>query len=85
MKKIIIGTVVITLVLAIGATTAFAAGGRWAGRGTGPWIGQGTYCQFTDNDGDGICDNRGVNCWDTEAGAAGLCGHFMHSGHCWRS
>lgn len=44
MKKIRIAAIAAAIVLALGVTTAFAAGGR----------------NFVDADGDGICDNRGT-------------------------
>ena len=45
MKKWTIGLLMMALVIALGATSAFAAG--WGGR-------------YADADGDGICDNAGA-------------------------
>ena len=75
MKMIWKGAVVAALVLAIGATTAFAAGG-WH-RAGGSWSGcQGSYCRYVDADGDGVCDNRGAGCRYTDADGDGVCDYY---------
>ena len=55
MKKILMGTAVAALVLTVGLTTAFAAGGRYYvdANGDGSCDNQGSYCRFVDTDGDG--------------------------------
>ena len=59
MKKIRIAAVAAAVVLALGVTTAFAAGGRHH---------MANYSRYyVDADGDGICDNRGT--WDRD----GIC------------
>lgn len=67
-KKLLTGAAVMALVISVGSTTAFAAGG---GRGRrrnfvdidndGVCDYYNTFCQFADSDGDGICDNYGSN------------------------
>ena len=62
MKKIRIAAIAAAVVLALGVTTAFAAGGR----------------NFVDADGDGICDNRGTGrgCWYVDADGDGVCDNY---------
>lgn len=62
MKKIRIAAIAAAIVLALGVTTAFAAGGR----------------NFVDADGDGICDNRGagLGCWYVDADGDGVCDNY---------
>ena len=62
MKKIRIAAITAAIVLALGVTTAFAAGGR----------------NFVDADGDGICDNRGagLDCWYVDADGDGVCDNY---------
>ena len=64
MKKIWKGAVITALVLTVGASTAFAAGGRnfVDADGDGVCDHRGAYCQFVDADGDGVCDHRGAGC-----------------------
>lgn len=76
MHKIWKGAVVGALVLAIGATTAFAAGGGWH-RASGSWTGcRGSDCRYVDADGDGVCDNRGTGCRYTDADGDGVCDYY---------
>ena len=62
MKKIRIAAIAAAIVLALGVTTAFAAGGR----------------NFVDANGDGICDNRGTGrgCWYVDADGDGVCDNY---------
>lgn len=62
MKKIRIAAVAAAVVLALGVTTAFAAGGRHH---------MANYSRYVDANGDGICDNRGVCYTDTDGD--GIC------------
>ena len=55
MRKLLIGAIVIALVLTVGFTTAFAAGGR----------------NYVDTNGDGVCDNYGANCRTGGTGCRG--------------
>lgn len=55
MRKLLIGAIVIALVLTVGFTTAFAAGGR----------------NYVDANGDGVCDNYGANCRNGGTGCRG--------------
>lgn len=62
MKKIRIAAIAAAVVLVLGVTTAFAAGGR----------------NFVDADGDGICDNRGTGrgvCY-VDADGDGVCDNY---------
>lgn len=67
MKKILMGTAVTALVLTVGLTTAFAAGGRYYvdANGDGICDNRGSYCRFVDADGDGVCDYQGTGCRHT--------------------
>ncbi len=78
MKKLLIGTVVTALVLSVGATTAFAAGGRHFSGATGHGIcyNQGTYCRYVDANGDGVCDYHGTGCWYADADGDGVCDNY---------
>lgn len=76
MNKIWKGMIAGALVLTIGATTAFAAGG-WHHAASRSWSGcQGSDCQYVDADGDGICDNRGTGCRYTDADGDGVCDYY---------
>jgi len=65
MKKLLTGVVVMTLVILVGGTVAFATGSA-RGRnfidinGDGVCDDCNNFCQFVDADGDGICDNYGI-------------------------
>ena len=69
MKKMRIGILAAAMVLAVGTTSAFAAG---PGRGL----------RYVDANGDGICDNAGQYCRYVDANGDGSCGR-LHSG--WRA
>ena len=58
MKRIRIAVLAAALVLALGVTTAFAAGGHHSWTGGDCW-GRSGAC-YVDADGDGVCDNRGA-------------------------
>ena len=83
MKKILMGTAVTALVLTVGLTTAFAAGGRYYvdANGDGVCDNRGSYCRFMDADGDGVCDYQGTNC----RSGGGYGGYGCHGGghHGW--
>ena len=83
MKKILMGTAVTALVLTVGLTTAFAAGGRYYvdANGDGVCDNRGSYCRFVDANGDGVCDYQGTNC----RSGGGYSGHSCHGGghHGW--
>ena len=81
MKKILMGGVVIALVLTVGLTTAFAAGGRnyVDVNGDGTCDNRGTYCRYVDANGDGVCDNYGTNCRNSNTGCRGW-GRGCHGG-----
>ena len=81
MKKILMGGVVIALVLTVGLTTAFAAGGRnyVDVNGDGVCDNRGTYCRYVDANGDGVCDNYGTNCRNSNTGCRGW-GRGCHGG-----
>ena len=65
MKKIRIAAVAAAIVLALGVTTAFAAGGRHH---------MANYSRYyVDDNGDGICDNRGACDWDGVCSNPGVC------------
>lgn len=83
MKKLLIGTVVTALVLTVGATTAFAAGGRHfsSSNGYGVCNNQGSYCRYVDANGDGVCDYHGTYCRHTDANGDGVCDY--HGSSCW--
>lgn len=94
MKKLLIGATVTALVLSVGATTAFAAGGRhhgtWAVYNVkqGSGVCQSGYSCFVDANGDGLCDNwgtgSGINYVD--ANGDGVCdnlGTGCHSQQSW--
>ena len=61
MKKILMGTAVAALVLTVGLTTAFAAGGRYYvdANGDGSCDNQGSYCRFVDTAGAGSAPGPG--------------------------
>ena len=80
MKKILIGTAIAALVLMVGVTGAFAAGGRnyVDANGDGICDNRGNYCRFVDTDGDGVCDYHGTSC----RYGGGYSGHGCHGcGH----
>lgn len=83
MKKILMGTAIAALVLTVGVTGAFAAGGRnyVDANGDGICDNRGNYCRFVDADGDGVCDYHGTSC---RYGGA-YSGHGCHGGghHGW--
>ena len=64
MKKILMGTAIAALVLTVGVTGAFAAGGQnyVDANGDGICDNRGNYCRFVDTDGDGVCDYHGTSC-----------------------
>ena len=83
MKKTLLGILIGLVILAVGVTTAFAAGpgGRHHGTGT---TGTGV-CRYVDANGDGICDNcsaahTGRSC--TDANGDGICDNcgIRHTG-----
>ncbi len=80
MKKILMGTAIAALVLTVGGTGAFAAGGRnyVDANGDGICDNRGNYCRFVDTGGDGVCDYHGTSCrYD-----GGYSGHGCHGcGH----
>ncbi|WP_297209272.1 hypothetical protein [uncultured Flavonifractor sp.] len=57
MKRIRIAVLAAALVLALGVTTAFAAGGHHSWTGGDCWSRSGAC--YVDADGDGVCDNCG--------------------------
>lgn len=67
MKKIRIAAIAAAVVLALGVTTAFAAGGRSFVDANGDGIcdnrGTGRGVCYVDADGDGVCDNYGAGRW----------------------
>ena len=79
MKKILMGGVVIALVLTVGLTTVFAAGGRnyVDANGDGVCDNRGTYCRYVDANGDGVCDN-----YQNGGRGQGQGGRFRNT--CWR-
>lgn len=80
MKKILMGTAIAALVLTVGVTGAFAAGGRnyVDANGDGICDNRGNYCRFIDTDGDGVCDYHGTSC----RYGGGYSGHGCHGcGH----
>ena len=80
MKKILMGTAIAALVLTVGGTGAFAAGGRnyVDANGDGICDNRGNYCRFVDTDGDGVCDYHGTGC----RYGGGYSGHGCHGcGH----
>ena len=81
MKKLLIGAAVTALVLTVGFTTAFAAGGRnyVDANGDGVCDNRGTYCQYMDANGDGVCDNYGTHCRNGGTGCRGW-GRGCHGG-----
>lgn len=81
MKKLLIGAVVTALVLTVGFTTAFAAGGRnyVDANGDGICDNRGTNCRYVDADGDGVCDNWGTGCRNAGTGCHGQ-GRGHHNG-----
>lgn len=77
MKKIRIAALSAAVVLTLGVTTAFAAGGRFARLNGGSWsAGQGAC--YVDANGDGVCDNygTGVNCRYVDADGDGVCDNY---------
>ena len=60
MKKIRIAALSAAVVLTLGITTAFAAGGR----------------NYVDANGDGVCDNHGANCLYVDADGDGVCDNY---------
>ena len=87
MKKIRIAALSAAIVLTLGVTTAFAAGGRFARLNGGCRnAGQGIY--YVDANGDGVCDHRGENgvCgsgrYYVDADGDGVCDHCGGSGSC---
>ena len=83
MKKILMGTAIAALVLTVGVTGAFAAGGRnyVDANGDGICDNRGNYCRFVDAGGDGVCDYHGTSC----RYGGGYSGHSCHGGghHGW--
>ena len=83
MKKILMGTAIAALVLTVGVTGAFAAGGQnyVDANGDGICDNRGNYCRFVDTDGDGVCDYHGTSC----RYGGGYRGHGCHGGghHGW--
>ena len=60
MKRIRIAVLAAALVLALGVTTAFAAGGHHSWTGGDCWSRSGAC--YVDADGDGVCDYAGSGC-----------------------
>lgn len=81
MKRVLIGALAVILVLSLGTAGALAAGqGKGAGKGRGPHYvdvhggGICVSCQvgnFTDADGDGVCDAAGERCRGAGCGGRG--------------
>lgn len=65
-RKVSLAVVAAALVLALGATPAFARGNGSAQRGTQRQLRSSTATRYVDADGDGICDNRGTNFVDAD-------------------
>ena len=87
MKKLRIGILAAAMVLAVGTTSAFAAGpGRGLrhvdANGDGVCDNAGQFCRYVDANGDGICGNAGQYCRYVDANGDGSCGR-LHSG--WRA
>lgn len=75
MKKIRIAALSAAIVLTLGVTTAFAAGGRFARLNGGCRnAGQGIY--YVDANGDGVCDYHGANCNYVDADGDGVCDNY---------
>ena len=72
------GTAIAALVLTVGVTGAFAAGGRnyVDANGDGICDNRGNYCRFVDTDGDGVCDYHGSSCWYTDTNGDGVCDNY---------
>lgn len=67
LRKASLAATAAVIALALGAAPAFA----WGGHGTATGGAQhrlrsGTAAQYVDTDGDGVCDNRGVNFVDAD-------------------
>ena len=83
MKKVRTGILAAALLLSIGVTGALAAGpgwGRHAGQ-NGSCPAAGAACRYIDADGDGVCDNCGVDTCGSganyvDADGDGVCDHF---------
>lgn len=76
MKKTLLGILIGLVILAVGVTTAFAAGPGGRHHGTGA-TGTGV-CRYVDANGDGVCDTCGVchAAWGsnyTDANGDGIC------------
>lgn len=69
MKKAVVGVIAAGMVLSIGATSAFA-------------VGPGSGRNFTDQNGDGICDYGGSTCRYTDADNDGICDSCGMEAHC---
>lgn len=80
MKKMRIVALSAAVVLTLGITTAFAAGGRnyvdANGDGVCDNYGTGRGAYYVDADGDGVCDNRGANCLYVDADGDGVCDNY---------
>ncbi len=78
MKKTLLGILIGLVILAVGVTTAFAAGPGGRHHGTGA-TGTGV-CRYVDANGDGICDNRGTGCGQgggyADADGDGVCDNY---------
>lgn len=57
MKKLAAGVIALALAAALGGTAVLAAGHGWHGQGQEGCGWCGTGCQYTDADGDGVCDH----------------------------
>jgi len=86
MKKFLTAALALALLLSIGSTAAYAAGGVRGSRfvdedndGVCDW--HDSSCQFVDADGDGVCDKPGSNgcgrgAGYTDADGDGVCDNF---------
>ena len=82
-KKAVAGILIGLVVLAVGATSALAAGpggGRhagWSGINGGNGTGSGV-CRYVDANGDGICDNYGTGCGGhyVDSNGDGICDNY---------
>lgn len=80
MKKMRIVALSAAVVLTLGVTTAFAAGGRnyvdANGDGVCDYYGTGRGAYYVDADGDGVCDNYGTGLGGGRWGGGRGCGRW---------
>ena len=82
MKKLAAGVIALALAAALGGTAVLAAGHGWHGQGQEGCGWCGTSCQYTDADGDGVCDNwTGGGQGYVDADGDGVCDHYTGGGH----